>query len=219
MRARPIGVIAVLAAATAVLSGCRSNVNVAATVNGERISESTVSKYVKHEGADPSLAAQAAQQGSELPAPKALVLQTLVQESLYEHTLDQHGLVPTDGQLAAVHDVAVQQQFNASGTGHALDRTVSTTLGRLGIQPSFTAVVVRYSELFYLVLQRLKPQSQTDLAADVRKAGAHVRINPRYGTWDATQQSIDSSGSAGLPHYLKLQPTQTASAQLGVPAP
>ena len=98
-------------------------------MNGERISESTVSKYVKHEGADPSLAAQAAQQGQELPAPKALVLQTLVQASLYENTLAKNTAVPTDGQLAAVHDAAVQQQFSASGTGHALDHAVTSHPG------------------------------------------------------------------------------------------
>ena len=222
VRARLLGRAAVAVSASVVaatlLGGCRSSVGVAATVNGSKISESTVGDYVTEKGADPAFAAQAAQQGSQLPPPKSLVLQTLVLSKLYENTLAKHGIPATDGQLAAVHDAAIQQQFGASGSGRALDRTVTTDLGRLGIDPSFTPEVVRYSELFYYTIQRLQPQTATDLANLIRKAGAHVTVNPRYGTWDAAAQNIKSSGRAGLPDYLKLQPTPAAGGnQLAVP--
>ena len=218
VRVRLLSAVAVLTAAATLLSGCRSSVGVAATVNGSKISESTVGDYVTQEGADPAFAAQAAQQGSQLPPPKSLVLQTLVLSKLYENTLAKHGLTPTDGQLAAIHDAAIQQQFGASGSGQALDRTVTTDLQRLGIDSSFTPEVVRYSELFYYTIQRLQPQTATDLADLIRKAGAHVTVNPRYGTWDASKQNIDSTGGAGLPDYLKLQPTPPAGGnQLAVP--
>jgi hypothetical protein len=219
VRARPLGVAAVLAAVATLLTSCRSNVGVAATVNGHRISESTVNKYVTQEGADPSLAAQAASQGG-LPLPRTIILQTLVDERLYERALAVNGGVPTSGQLAAAHDQAVQQQFGLTSVGRALDRDAGKSLDSLGIDPSFGPTVVRYSELFFILVQdRLKVQTQQEFAAVLRKSGAQVRINPRYGKWKANTQSLNSSSRAGLPDYLRLQPTPAGSAAAGVPVP
>jgi hypothetical protein len=220
VRARPLGVAAVLAAVATLLTSCRSNVGVAATVNGHQISESTVNRYVTQEGADPSLAAQAAAQNQQLPLPRTIILQTLVQERLYERALAVNGGVPTSGQLAAAHDKAVQQQFGLTSVGQALDRDAGKSLDSLGIAPSFGPTVVRYSELFFILVQdRLKVQTLPEFAAAIRKAGAQVRVNPRYGTWKAKTQTLNSSSSAGLPDYLRLQPTPAGSAAAGVPAP
>jgi hypothetical protein len=206
-------------AVASLLTSCRTNVGAAADVNGQRISESTVNKYVTQEGADPSVAAQAEAQGQPLPSAKAIVLQTLVQERLYEQALAVNGGIPTSAQLTAVHDPAVQQEFGLTGTGKTLDRQAGKSLGTIGIAPSFGAVVVRYSELFYiLVRDRLKVQTQQQFNAAIRKAGAHVSINPRYGTWNAGKQTINESSSAGMPDYLRLQPTPVGSAAAGVPA-
>jgi hypothetical protein len=72
--------------------------------------------------------------------------------------------------------------------------------------------VVRYSELSYLIVQK------RELTTAVTKASAHVEVNPRYGVWKPSKLTVNSSPGAGLPDYLRLQPTPVGSAAAGVPA-
>jgi hypothetical protein len=221
VRARTLSraAVAIVAATTAaaVLSGCRSNVGVAATVNGDRISESTVSKYVTHEGADPSVAAQAEQQGQPLSAPQPFVLRILILASLFENALAKNGGVPGSGALAAVHDQAAQAVLQTAAAGRDVEREEGGRLEQIGVSASFAPVLVRAVEMNYiLVSERLK---STPLSTALRKAGADVTVNPRYGAWDPKSLNLDDSDAAGLPGYLKLQPTPTPSAALGLPAP
>jgi predicted small secreted protein len=217
VRARVLGAIAVLAAAATLLTSCRTNVGVAATVNGHRISETTVNKYVTQEGADPSLAAQAKAQGQPLPTPKPFVLQILVLDNLFEHTLAANGGVPSDGQLAAVHDKAAQAFLQTSAAGRQVEREEGTNLHRIGVSTSFAPILVRAIELNYvLVEERLKSVS---LGAAINKAGAKVSVSPRYGAWDAKSLSLKYSDTDGVPGYLRLQPTPAGSAAVGLPAP
>jgi hypothetical protein len=148
------------------------------------------------------------QQGQQVPDAKPLVLEVLVRDKLLERTLAAHGGVPTSGQLAAQRATAaatVQQLLTAA-------RAAGTSRG-------FKSELEHFVELDVILESRLRVSSAAQFFAAIQKAGAHVRINPRYGVWQPAQLALDSSGSAGLPDYLKLQPTQAASAQQGAPAP
>jgi hypothetical protein len=204
---RRAAVVGGAAVAVTLLSGCRSNVNVAATVNGERISESTVARYVNKSGPDPAALAQVQQQGQQVPEAKPFVLELLIREKLLERTLAAHGGVPTSGQLATQRATAattVQQEL--------------TVASAAGASSDFKSEVERFVELDVVLETRLHPTSAAQFFSAIAKAGAHVRVNPRYGVWQPAQLALNSSGSAGLPNYLKLQPTPGAAAQQGLPA-
>jgi hypothetical protein len=211
VRLRLLSAAAVLTLAATALSGCRSNVGVAATVNGHRISESTVSDYVTEQGPTAKGRAQAAAQNTTPSPPKSIVLQYLVQERVFEEALRVNGGVPTDPQLTQRHDEATQLFLQNPG-GTAFDRTLEQALPDSGIHPSFARLYIRTLELEDVLVQKLRASSLAELAAAVDKAGVAVRVDPRYGSWRASSLSIDSSGSAGLPDYLDLQPTPGAVA-------
>lgn len=211
MRARPFGraavVVAVAAAAATLLTSCRSNVGAAAKVNGERIGESTVNGYVDPAGPNPSAAAQVQQEGvTTLPDAKPFVLQFLVGTSLLEHTLAAHGGVPSAGQLAAERDTVSQSVLQYYPVARAA-----------GAATSFKRVLERFFELD-VVLQKRLPSTSSIVAA-IQAAGARVSINPRYGTWIPKQLAVRFSTKAGIPDYLRLQPTPAGSAGAGLPAP
>ena len=60
-------------------------------------------------------------------------------------------------------------------------------------------------------------QQGVDVSTIASKLAFPVKVNPRYGTWDAKQLRLDYTGSAGVPAFVKLQPTPPRPPRLTEP--
>jgi hypothetical protein len=208
VRFRPLAAAAVLTAAALLLTSCRTNAGTAATVDGHRITESSVNGYVIPAGPTSAVVAQAAQNGTTI-APKSIIVQFLVLQQLFRATLAGNGGVPNAGTLSASHDKAIALlQSNAGASGSAFDREISTELVQSGISDKLRPVYIEIQELEYTLVERLKLSSPADVVATIAKQKLTVRVNPRYGKWSPSQLALDQAGS--VPSYLKLQTGTTA---------
>jgi hypothetical protein len=203
-----VSALVIAAVAVAGLSGCRTNVGTAATVNGSKISESDVGKYITAEGVDPSLAAQA---NGQVKSPRSQVLEFLIQQRVFERTLDTIGGVPSDTALSASHDEAASVLSQTQLSGAAFDTEIGRELVRAGVKSDFLRVFLRVQELEYAIIKRRSLTQLSELLTLIRKAGVTVSVSPRYGKWDANTLSLD--GKPAVPSYLSVQPTPNAAAQ------
>lgn len=198
MRGRLLCVVAVIVAA-ALLSSCRTHVGVAASVDGHRITETQVNDYV------PS-SAQAVtvrqSNGSTLSIPpRAFVLNILIKERLFSKILAKTpAKAPTDGQLqAAVSQYLggktmkqAAQQLAAPGFTKEFDRRIVET----------QVLATQLNDLF---------QRGVNLDAIVKKLNFPVSVNPRYGKWDARALNMSAKSNAGLPDFVRLQPSPSTT--------
>lgn len=198
--------LAAAALAATMLAGCKSDVGVAARVNGSTISESDVNKYVDPKGA-PS---QAAGQSGQNASARTVIVSLLVQERVYQQTLRHLGVRPSDGQLSAQHDAAASLLLNTQLAGGALDRAVEQqVLKKFGVKLSLRETFLRVYEYEYLLVQRAKLKQFGELVALVKKAGVKVTVSPRYGTWDAANLQVN--GASPLPSFVSAQPAAGGS--------
>jgi hypothetical protein len=209
VRIRQLAIVAVATAVGALgLTACTSKVGAAAIVNGDRISDNTVSRYVKAGGADPTAVQQAAAQGNEL-APRAIVINTLVQNAVFTRALSATaGGLPSDATLASYHDDAVTNL--AQGTPGTFDSQIDAQLPTDGLEPSFRPVFVRSLELEWALVLRSKATQPSQLAAYVNKNKISVQVSAKYGAWDPTSLTIGAP-STGIPSFVKV-PSASASA-------
>jgi hypothetical protein len=201
--------ITALAAILAVvgLAGCRSNVGVAARVDGHAISESDVNDFLLPGGPEKSASPQSGGQAS----PRSQILTFQIQEQVFERTLAFLGQHPTSGELAALHDEAANLLLGTQLTGAALDNELRRQLPLSGIKASFTDVFIRVQELETAIIKDQKLQQLPELLALIKKAGVKVSVNPRYGKWDAGKLSLD--GKPVIPSFVSLQPSAGAASQ------
>ena len=164
---RALVVLPFVAAATLGLSACDTKVGAAAVVNGNRVSEQTLSSYLT-----PKSQPIPSSNGASTP-PRQFVLSTLVQIEAYKRVLDATGGQPSDSELAKTKATLLQ-----GGSEDQLRQQVT----QLGLAPSFADAFLHGQELLTMLRQRLT--SAADAATAVQKADLHVSINPRYGTWD-----------------------------------
>jgi hypothetical protein len=204
VRFRKIGACAVALLAASGLAACQTKAGAAAVVDGHRISQSDVNKYVDaaYVAPSPSPGAQQPQQ----QAPRVIVLNTLIESRLMSRLLGSLGSVPSDGDLHNLHDEAYSVQLGAQQTGPEADAALNSALTKAGLKASFTDAFVQNLELKQAVIDKIKAQRQSDISAAVAKLGVKVSVSGRYGTWSAEQGSlVDYVPPAGV--------------QLGTPAP
>ncbi len=202
VRFRKIGACVVALLAASGLAACRTKAGAAAVVDGHRISQSDVNKYIDagYVPASPSPGAQQQQ------APRVIVLDTLIESRLMSRLLGSLGSVPSDGDLHGLHDEAYSVQLGAQQTGADADAALNSALTKAGLKASFTDAFVQNLELKQAVIDKIKAQRQADINAAVAKLGVKVSVSGRYGTWSAEQGSlVDYVPPAGV--------------QLGTPAP
>lgn len=186
-RALAVAVAAVLAVGT--LSGCRTNIGLAAVANGHRITESELSSYVT-----PNAQSINGQRGSTPPKPFALDI--LIGIQLYRALLAKTPAgEPSPGMVSSM----VTQYLNGRSA-----LSVAESLGVHGYSASFAQQVVIYSRLGALLERDL--QSGVDVNRIARNLTFPVSVNPRYGVWDARHFSLKATPAAGRPAYLRLQP-------------
>lgn len=193
MKFRAVGAAAVALAAALLLSGCGgSNVGVAAKFDGQQLSQTQLSDYVTPNAKGVQLSSAT----SALTPPKAFVLFILIRERLYADLLRAtKGGAPSPGAVAALVD---------SYVGNGTPQQAVRKLGVIGYSPSFAQQVLRYRALGQLLDKRAS--SGVDVNGALAKLSYRVTINPRYGAWDPKNLTVVTSGTAGLPDFLTLQP-------------
>jgi hypothetical protein len=202
VRFRKIGVCAVVLLAAGGLAACRTKAGAAAVVDGHRISQSDVNRYIDAGFTPPSASPGAQQQQT----PRVIVLNTLIESRLLSRLLGSLGSVPSDGDLHSLHDEAYSVQLGAQQTGAEADAALNSALTKAGLKASFTDTFVQNLELRQAVIDKIKAQRQADINAAIAKLGVKVSVSGRYGTWSAEQGSlVDYVPPAGV--------------QLGTPTP
>jgi SurA N-terminal domain len=190
--------------AVAGLAGCRTNVGVAARVDGHRITESDVNRYLAPSGVDKQVADQATSQGGQVPAPRSQVLQVLIQEQLFRRVLADQGIRPSEGDLAKVHDESAAAVLQTDLRGIALDTALDKRLPAFGIKKSFRPALLRTQELEFLFVKKAGGKAQSQLT----KANISVSVSPRYGAWDP--KTLTLGNDAVLPSFVTAQTSSGA---------
>lgn len=208
MRVRRVAASAAVLLALAGLSACRTKTGAAAFVDGHRISQGDVSRYLLVGYTAPSTAP--GQQPTE--APRVFALDTMIETRLLTALLGRSlGGVPTASDLNGLHDEALSVQLQLQAQGSAADQQVQAALVKTGVKGDFVSTFLHNLELKQAVIDKIHAQSQSDIAAAIKKLGIRVSVNERYGTWSADNGALTES----TPDYLKLGPDTPAA----TPAP
>lgn len=202
MRLRKLTVAALAAFAVAGLAACNTKAGSAAVIDGHRISETQVGDYLTRSGPSPEIVQRAKDQGQVL-LPKTIALSYAVQEQVLTRALDKTGDVPSAGELNALHDQAAAELIGTSLTGASLDRAAAQEAAQLGLNGDFATLRIRTLELAKALIDRLKPQNISELAAKVNQLGIAVSVNPRYGKWNPDTLSLKDP-RAGIPSFVDL---------------
>jgi hypothetical protein len=182
--------------ACAGLSACRTNVGVAAKVDGHTIGESQLSKYL-------TAKAQSVQQQSGPATPsKSFVLAALINDRLVKdlYRLGRLGPAPSDAAVDA--DVATV-------IGSDSPQKFAESHGIKGYTAAFDQLWLRVA----LRIERVKQDSsnkKVSLLTVLRRT--KVSVNPRYGAWDRTAFALKSGPDDGIPSVLKPSASSAAGA-------
>lgn len=197
----PFAVLAAAALAVAALTGCQTNVGTAAHVDDHSISASEVEDLL-----DPlvgeELAASGRTAGEITFIGRNLVTTWLIREQVFEQMWDKRGGLPTGEQVDEVHDRAIQFLFNSTEveSGTAGDDAVRAALSGTGVDGAFAQTMIRAASLELVLADEIDSSSEADVIKLVADEGIEVRVNPRYGVWDASTLSL---GATALPSYVK----------------
>lgn len=187
-RLRPLAVLPVLLLAGLGLTGCDSKAGTAAVVDGHRITEKELSRYLPA-NAKPISGGDGS---TSIPA-KTFVLQYLVRNQVFPKLLAASGAPVTEAQLQAGKAAAL------SGTSEA-DLTGQIT--KAGLDERFEPVLLRNRELLNLLRAKLTTDKQVNDA--LAKVKGEVSINPRYGSWDERSLTLLGLGKKQLPSVLSV---------------
>lgn len=183
--------LAVLASAG--LSACRTNVGVAATADGHRITESQVNAYLTRD-AQPVQVPDASGASVQV-SPRTYVLQTIITERLYAKILEmltQQNKID-EQQITA----AISQILKGDSAHHFVE-----THGLRGFTAKFAELALRGSVLVDDI--RTVANNGVDLQPVLAKLKYPVSVNPRYGAWDPKNYAMSTDPTAGLPKVLRL---------------
>jgi hypothetical protein len=189
-RARSLAVLPVLALSCLSLVACDSKAGTAAVVDGHRITEKELSRYVPG-NAQPIPAGQ----GASTPA-KNFVLQFLVRNEVFPMLLAAAGSPVTEAQLEATKAAALE------GT---TERELTQQIVASGLSDRFEPVVLRNRQLLAVLRSKLTTDKQINDA--LAKVKDKVSISPRYGSWDPTSLSVTNLGKKQLPSVLSFDQT------------
>lgn len=191
MRVRWLAAAALCALGVLTLAGCDSKIGTAAVVNGSKISESDVSRYLDPATADVSRA-------------RDLALEYQIRQKLFTVALQRKNGVPSDADLAKYHDSAVSNLLGQQVSGARADQLLQTTLPGLGLKPSFAGLLTRAFELELSYASATNATQETTVIADLAKQHIPVSVNPRYGSWDTSTFAFAGLGRKQLPSVVTL---------------
>ena len=195
---RPLAVLPVLLLASLGLVGCDSKAGTAAVVDGHRISEKELSRYLPA-NARPIQSSD----GSTSTPAKKFVLQYLVRNQVFPLVLAAAGAPITEAQL---------QASKASVLGGTSEADLTQQLVQAGLDKRFEPVLLRNNEMLSLLRAKLTTQKQVDDA--LAKVKDVVSISPRYGSWDLRSLSVVDLGKKQLPSVLSFDKTLPGDVKL-----
>jgi hypothetical protein len=188
VRVRWLAAAALCALGALTLAGCDSKIGTAAVVNGSKISESDVSRYLDPAADDAS------------PA-RSTALQYQIEQKVLSTAL------PSDDTLAKGHDQALSNLFNGQLSGDQANQALAKVLAQNGLKASFGEVLIRTVELENAYSQAINASQAQDAVAELAKQHIPVSVNPRYGSWNPQTFSFTGLGSKQLPSVVTLGTT------------
>lgn len=194
MKIRTLAALGALVLGCLGIAGCDSKIGTAAVINGHRISESDVSRYL---GPSPADAGQA----------RSLALEWQIREQLFRAAFAGKGGAPSEQDLTKLHDTAVSGIIGQNVSGAAADKTLQGLVGQSGLKPSFADTVTRAFELELAYAKKLNATQEATVLADLVKQRIKVSVNPRYGSWNTATFAFSGLGKKQLPEPLTLNTT------------
>lgn len=198
VKLRSLAVLPVLALSCLGLVACDSKAGTAAVVDGHRITEKELSRYVPA-SAKPIPTGD----GSTSTPAKNFVLQYLVRNEVFPMLLAATGTTVTEAQLAAGRAEAL-----AGGSEDELTKQIT----QAGLSSRFEPVLLRNRELLNMVRAKLTTDKQ--VADALAKIKDKVTISPRYGGWDLNSLSVLNLGKKQLPSVLSFDKTLPGDVKL-----
>jgi hypothetical protein len=191
VRVRTLGAAAVAMFALTGLAGCKTNIGTAAVIDGHKVSESDVNRYLTP---DAQPVTEQDRNGATLQiSARSFVVSQLINERLFFAILHA---VPA---VSSITEAQIDSQLQNDLAGRT-PREVAETLGLHGYADSFYQVVLRVQEISGV----LRQQPGTDVQQAISAIHFPVSVSPRYGRWDGKQLQFSSGGT--VPGYLDVQP-------------
>jgi hypothetical protein len=200
---KKLSTVAAAALVVAGLAACSDNHGAAALVSDTRIADNTITKYVTKEGPDADKANQV--------SPRVFVLDQLIPQEIFTQALERTGGVPTDAELAALHDDAISTLLQVSPQDY--EKNLAAEIKAYGLAPSVAELNVHQLELEWAYIMRTKVSNPTELNAELAKLKIPVTVNASYGDWDAASLRLNTDSSAGRPAFVTFNtPASTTAA-------
>ena len=195
---RSLAVLPVLMLSCLGLVACDSKAGTAAMVDGHRITEKELSRYVSA-SAKPIPTGD----GSGSTPARSFVLQYLIRNELLPKLLAATGTPVTEAQL---------QAGKAEALGGGTEAELTRQITQAGLSARFEPVLLRNRELLNVVRAKLTTEKQvTDALAKVKDK---VSLNPRYGSWDDKSLTVVNLGKKQLPSVLSFDKALPGDAKL-----
>ena len=200
MRLRTLSAVGAMVLIAAGLAGCRTNVGVAATIDGHRVSETQVNNYLTPKAG--ALTVTGSDGSTSSIPPRSFVVDVLIKDQLFAALLDSSPTAaPTEGKLSTLETQYLK--------GHSAHYVVGK-LGATGYASSFESKIIEVQVLATLLNSEVS--NGVNVNALASKLKFPVSVNPRYGQWDPKTLSLSAGTTDGLPGFLTLQPTAQSSA-------
>jgi hypothetical protein len=201
VKVRRLLVLPVVALVGVSLAGCDSKPGTAAVINGQKISESDLSKLIPAGGNGTGTA-------------RSFVLTYLVREQIFNAALRGRGVEPSDSDLTALHDSAISTVLvGQQVSGAAADDVVDKGIAQRGAKPAFRNSVVRSAELELMLANKLGAKSEAELLTEINKQKITVSVSRRFGGWDAATLTLKSLSKNDVPAFVTLDGPYPADAQ------
>jgi hypothetical protein len=195
---RSLAVLPVLTLSCFGLVACDSKAGTAAVVDGHRITEKELSRYVPA-SAKPIPTGD----GSTSTPAKNFVLQYLVRNEVFPMLLATTGSSVTEAQL---------QAGKAEALGGGTEAELTRQITQAGLSDRFEPVLLRNRELLSVVRAKLTTDKLVQDA--LAKIKGKVSISPRYGSWDLNTLSVLNLGKKQLPSVLSFDKTLPGDVKL-----
>ena len=198
-------VTATVSAALAVvgLTACQTKIGLAASAEGQRLTDSTLSSFVQP-GA--KTYTDSSSGTAVTVTPKVFALQNWVDNQIFASVVSKHGGAATTAELATARSTVL-------GSHTAAD--YQKYYGGLGYTHTFAGLILDQSAILVVLVERLAHTSATNaiqllnsgqsgaaLLKSITASKPQVTISPRYGTWNATNLALTSDAGSGAPAFV-----------------